>query len=128
MYVMRHGTGLARNYDDYSQWSLSASIAPLPRLILTPDLTLLLQGEGDIRKPMPPWPNPNYPFLLVGTVERTMRVGLGARMLEWRGLSFRSDAGVHFISNAGNVAGASETKFVGSLTVRYEFGSQFRAP
>src|SRR5213075_3423263 len=99
MYIMRHGTGLARNFHDYSQWTLTASLAPHRQLILNPEITLLLQGEGDIRKPMPPWPNPTYPFVLVGTVERTLRLGVGAQLLEWNRLSFNGNAGVHFVSN-----------------------------
>ncbi len=125
---MRHDVGLARNFDDYTQWTVSGTVAPHPRVVLTPELTLLLQGEGDIRKQPPPLPIPTYPFLLVGTTERTLRVGLGTRARAWRGVDIDTNAGLHFIANRQNVAGASATRFVGALSVTYHFGGEYRAP
>src|ERR1051326_713741 len=117
---------MGRNFDDYSQWTLSASVAPTPRAVFTPDLTLLLQGEGDIRKPMPPYPAPDYPFLFVGTVERTLRVGSAARIWLFDKLDIDANAGIHFVSNRMNVPGASATRFVGSVAFRYRWGGEFK--
>ncbi|MBI4503078.1 MAG: hypothetical protein HY700_18220 [Gemmatimonadetes bacterium] len=127
-YWARHGIGLARNFDDYSQWTLSATMMPAPHTVVTPELTLLLQGEGDLRKPTPELPIPKYPFLLVGTTERTVRLGFAGRTQIAKQLDVSGNAGLHFIANRGNVAGASDTRLVGALTVNYRFGGEFKAP
>jgi hypothetical protein len=88
-------------------------------------VTLLLQGEDDIRKPMPPFPSPNYPFVLVGSVERTLRLGLGGQAVAGRRFDLNANAGVHFVANRGNVAGATATRFVGAITLRYRFGGEY---
>jgi hypothetical protein len=128
MSIVRHNVGLGRNYSDYSQWTLTGSFAPKVGLVLNPDITFLLQGEGDFRKPMPTWPAPGYPFILVGTRERTLRLGMGATAEAFWGIDLVANAGLHFVANRGNVAGTSATRFVGSLNLRYRFGWEFKAP
>ena len=52
-----------------------------PRWLLTPELTLLRQGEGEINDPFPATPSEagQTPQLFIGVVERTWRAALDLR-------------------------------------------------
>jgi hypothetical protein len=117
--VMRRGVGLARNFSDYDQATLRASAWVGPGLLLSPEVTLLRQGEGDFRDPYPPVSAfPATPTILSGVVERTIRLALGARW-DSRRFGARAEAGVHLVQNAGHVTDASESRFVGSIALEY---------
>lgn len=119
--VMRRGTGLARNYSDYDQLTLRVTMIGGPGVLLGPEVTLLRQGEGDFRLPYPPVSAyPTTPTFLAGTPERTVRLALGVRA-DTRRVGVRADAGVHFVSNAGHVAGATDRRFVGSFGLEYRW-------
>ena len=45
---MLHDVGLGRNFADYTQLSLLASVLPLPMLTVTPELTILRQGRHHV--------------------------------------------------------------------------------
>jgi hypothetical protein len=116
--------GLGRNFSDYDQVTLRASVLAGPGVLLQPEATLLRQGEGDFRLPYPPVASYGTTrTLFAGVVERTVRLAMGAAWQRgaW-GLS--GNGGVHFIHNAGHVTGASDTKWVGSLTLAYRFHVQ----
>jgi len=116
--------GLGRNFSDYDQVTLRASLLAGPGVLLQPEATLLRQGEGDFRLPYPPVASyGTTPTLFAGVVERTVRLAMGAAWQHgaW-GLS--GNGGVHLIHNAAHVAGASDTKWVGSLTLAYRFHVQ----
>ncbi|HEY3279285.1 MAG TPA: hypothetical protein VGJ83_02145 [Gemmatimonadales bacterium] len=126
--VMRRGVGLARNFSDYDQLTLRASLLTAHRALLTPEVTLLRQGEGDFRLPYPPVAAyDSTPGFLSGVVERTVRLGLAAR---WdRGsVSLAGDGGVHLIHNANHVDGANETRWVGSIGVTYRYRKERLVP
>jgi len=119
--VTRRGVGLARNFSDYDQLTVRASVMTGPGVLLSPEATLLRQGEGDFRLPYPPVAAyDTTPAFLSGVVERTARLAMAAR---WdRGsVSLSGDGGVHLIDNAAHVNGASRTRWVGrlELTLRY---------
>lgn len=117
--IMRRGVGLARDFSDYDQITLRASTLIGPGILVTPEVTLLRQGEGDFRQPYPPAANyATTPVFLAGIVERTVRLAVGARA-DSRRLGLRGDAGVHFVRNAGHVSGARDTRFVGSVALEY---------
>ena len=119
--VMRRGVGLARDFSDYDQVTIRASAVLGPGLLVAPEVTLLRQGEGDLRLPYPP--SAAYgttPTFLSGIVERTVRLAVGARA-DGRRLGVRGDAGVHLVHNAGHVTGVSDTRFVGSIALEYRF-------
>lgn len=123
--VMRRGVGLARNYSDYDQLTLRASLLTAHRLLLTPEVTLLRQGEGDFRLPYPPvTAYDSTPAFLSGVVERTVRLAVSGQ-LSAGAWSLSGDGGVHVIDNAGHVNGASRTRWVGrlELTWRYRWES-----
>ena len=122
---MRRGVGLARNFSDYDQLTLRASLLAAHNALLTPEVTLLRQGEGDFRLPYPPvTAYDSTRTFLSGVVERTVRLAVSYQLSagSW---SLAGDGGVHLISNAGHVSGARETRWVGrvELTWRYRWES-----
>jgi len=117
--VMRRGVGLGRNFSDYDQLTLRTSVVLGPGVLLTPEATLLRQGQGDFRLPYPAVAAyDSTPTFLAGVVERTVRLALGA---QWHGggLSIIADGGAHLIRNAGHVAGRNVTQWVGSVGVTH---------
>jgi hypothetical protein len=125
--IMWNRVGLGRNFSDYTQLTLSASLVPHTMLVLTPEFTLLNQGEGDFRKPWPMSAN-TQPFVFSGVVERTIRTAVGGQFLFGKHLDVTADAGVHFISNQSHVAGVSATRFVARLRVRLELSGLVPLP
>jgi hypothetical protein len=123
--LVRSGIGLGRNHSDYSQATLSASVVAAPAVLLEPEITWLRQGESELTQPFPPLPAPDYPFLFVGTVETTWRLALGGRADLIHGVEVSANAGVHFVRNAGHVAGASRTPFVGAVALTWRLGRRF---
>ncbi|HET7790346.1 MAG TPA: hypothetical protein VFK78_06065 [Gemmatimonadales bacterium] len=119
--VMRRGVGLARNFSDYDQATVTASLLAGPGILFAPEVTVVRQGEGDFRLPYPPvTAYPTTPTIFAGVVQRTLRFALSASRAsaDW---TLSASAGVHLVSNDGHVSGASKTYGVGSLTVRYNF-------
>jgi hypothetical protein len=115
----RVGTGLARNYSDYEQATLLATFIPVRGVLLQPEITWLRQGEGDFRLPFPPVADyPTTPTIFAGIVERTWRTALRASVHLPFDVTAEGDAGVHFLTNANHIQGATQTDFVGSLVVR----------
>ncbi len=118
---MRRGVGLARNFSDYDQLTLRVSLLPAPRSLLTPELTLLRQGEGDFRLPYPPVAAyDTTPTFLAGVVERTVRLALAARVDRdtW---SLSGEGGVHLIDNLDHVTGAKKTRWVGRVELAWRY-------
>src|SRR5439155_167715 len=63
--------GLGRNFSDYDQLTLRASLLAGPGVLVQPEATLLRQGEGDFRLPYPPVAAyGTTPTLFAGDVER----------------------------------------------------------
>jgi len=60
-------------------------------------------------------------------VERTFRVALGARF-DRGPLGVALDAGLHVLANAEHVAGAEDTRLVGSVSVTYRFRKESELP
>lgn len=119
-----HFLGTGRNFTDYDQATAKLSILTRGGALLEPELTVLRQGQGDPRLPLPPVASyPTTPVIFQGVVERTIRLALGGS-LERRGWGVQGSAGVHLVHNAGHVAGATATHFVGSvgLTLRLRSG------
>jgi hypothetical protein len=117
--VMRRGVGLGRNFSDYDQVTLRTSVVLGPGVLLSPEATLLRQGQGDFRLPYPAVAAyDSTPTFLAGVVARTVRLALGA---QWHGggWSIVADGGAHLIRNAGHVAGRTDTQWVGSVGVTY---------
>ena len=110
--------GIGRNFTDNDQTSLFVSIPVASRIIVTPELSFLRQGEGRLNDPYPesqPTPGFAYPSFLVGTVEKTYRVGVSVVGARLGPLDLQAVGGVNHVSNAGNVPGASVTRFLGAI-------------
>jgi len=120
--IMRRGIGLGRNFSDYTESTISLTTLPATLFTVTPEVTLLRQGEGDFRQPFPLPPAPDHPFIFEGVIEDTWRtaVRLTATLLDH--LDVSGHAGVHFIRNSGHVAGEGRTVFVGGFSVHARLG------
>jgi hypothetical protein len=126
--VMRRGVGLARNFSDYDQLTLRASLLTAHRALLTPEITLLRQGEGDFRLPYPPVSAyDSTPTFLSGTPERTVRLAVSYQ-LSAGAWSLGGNGGVHLISNAGHVSGDQRTRWVGSIELTYRYRKESLVP
>lgn len=118
------GVGLARNHSDYDQLQASFEVMPRRGLLAGLQLTLIRQGEGDLRLPYPPVAayDDSLTFL-TGTVERSLHIGANAIWTPSRTVSLSAYAGLIRITNAGHVAGADDSRFVwrlqGSLRQRF---------
>ena len=126
--VERRFVELARDFSDYDQLTLRAGVLVGPGVLVAPEATLLRQGQGDFRLPYPPIAAfGSTPTLFAGVVERTVRLALSAN---WdRGpLGLAANGGVHFIHNAGHVAGATATRWVGGVAISYRFRRDSAVP
>ncbi|MGD8414349.1 MAG: hypothetical protein PVF33_08960 [Candidatus Latescibacterota bacterium] len=120
----RFGVGLAHNFTDYDLLTLKAGFIVGHCLLLRPELSVLRQGEGDLRAPFPPREDyPDLPSVHTGIVETTLRAAVQGTVAHPSGVTLAFDAGVHRISDYEHVEGASKTKFVGAVHLRYVFGT-----
>jgi hypothetical protein len=120
------GVGLGRGYGGNDQVSLTATAPVTSRWLVSPELTLLRQGEGSLLEPAPQQPEASdTPTLFVGTVERTWRVALGLTG-QHGPFALRASGGVHYIQNADHVDGRSRTRLVGQLQATLGLGRQGR--
>ena len=119
----RFGAGLAQNFTDYDLLSVRAGFMVGHSFLVRPELSVLRQGEGDFRQPFPPRESyPDLPVTLTGVVETTLRAAVQGSIAHSSGVQLSFDAGVHRISDYQHVEGASKTKFVGTVHLRYSIG------
>ncbi len=122
------GLGTGRNFSDYDQLALRASFIPAHGALLTPEVTFLRQGEGDLHLAHPPVAAyDSTRAFLAGVVERTVRVAVRFQ-LSAGSVSLAGDGGVHLISNAGHVTGANRTRWVGSVGVEWRYRKESLIP
>jgi hypothetical protein len=119
---------LGRNFADYDQLSAEVSVLASSRVLLTPQLAWLRQGEGDFRRSFPPLPADTHPLLFEGTVERTLRVGLTAAATVGRGLSLVGDIGWHAVENAAHVNGVTASDLVWRIGASYHLDVRGELP
>jgi hypothetical protein len=111
------GVGIGRNFADHDQLSIWVTLPFRNQWLLSPELTLLRQGEGRINDPYPV-PDPSgvlsTPALFIGTMERTFRAAMG---LSGRTgpLDLVADLGFHHVVNSGHQEGRTENRFRGRL-------------
>ncbi|HVH11200.1 MAG TPA: hypothetical protein VM736_15505 [Gemmatimonadales bacterium] len=117
-----HFLGTGRNFDDYDQATLQVTVLPRAGLLLTPEITLLRQGEGDPRLPQPPVSAySTTATIFQGVVERALRLAIAGRYAPSERLSVTFDAGVHHITNYQHVTGDTRTRVLGTVGVAYRF-------
>jgi hypothetical protein len=123
----RLGTG--RDFADYDQATLQLGFLPIPGLLAQPELTLLRQGEGDPRLPLPPVSAyPTTPTIFQGVVERTLRMALSGTYATSEQLTLTFNAGMHHVTNFQHRPGDMRTRFVGSVGLSYRFGWEKALP
>jgi hypothetical protein len=110
------GVGIGRNFDDMDQVTVTTGVPRGTRWLLTPELTLLRQGEGSIDAPFPATAEEagRTPQIFIGVVERTWRAAVDLRGREGP-LDFHLNAGVHHVVNADHQEGRTVNRFEGRL-------------
>lgn len=120
------GVGIGRNFADNDQATLEVGIPFRTRILLTPSVTYLRQGEGDINAPYPPAGSTELgqtPQFLIGVVEKTFRLGLRADV--WTGVGrARVEAGYRHVENVDHLAGRGLDKFDARVMLTYGFDWQ----
>jgi hypothetical protein len=120
------GVGIGRNFSDQDQLTLRVSFPLRNHWLLSPELTVLRQGQGRIDDPYPA-PDANgvrdTPALFIGVVERTYRAAMGVRGRTGP-LDLLADAGLHHVVNAGHVRGQTKDRFEGRLQVTLGFSQK----
>lgn len=120
------GVGIGRGYGDNDQVSLTVTAPVTTHWLVTPELTLLRQGEGSLLEAAPDQPEvSDVPTLFIGTTERTWRAALGITGQQGP-IAIRANAGLHYIQNADHVDGRSRTRLVGTLQATLGLGRQGR--
>ncbi len=110
------GVGIGRNFADNDQLSLLVTIPAARRWLLTPELTVLRQGEGQLNDPYPTGTaRGDTPQIFIGVVERTYRAALGITGMQGP-LRVTASAGLHHVTNVGHVTGEVQTRFEGRIT------------
>ena len=124
------GVGIGRNFSDQDQLTLQVSLPFRNKWLLTPELTLLRQGEGQIDDPYPV-PDANgvlsTPALFIGVVERTYRAAVGVSGRSGP-VDLTATAGFHHVVNSGHLEGRTVDRFEGRIqaTVGLRRGGVFR--
>ncbi|MEP7325512.1 MAG: hypothetical protein ABI836_06165 [Gemmatimonadota bacterium] len=111
------GVGIGRNFADDDQLTLQVTLPVARRWLLSPELSMLRQGEGDINAPYPSGGGlGSTPQLFIGTVERTYRaaVRVNGSLPHFR---ISADLGYHRIMNHNHVEGQTLSRFEGRLFV-----------
>lgn len=115
--------GLATQFSDYIETSVHVRAYAdgiLEGLVLEPRLTGLWQGERDLRQPYLGSDN-DFPTLLVGTVERTIRLALRTAWEPSSTMRLVLDAGVNQVSAWGHRPGIDRTRFSATGAVQIRF-------
>jgi len=103
--------------------------AVAPRALVTGELTVIRQGEGDMRDRYPPVSAfADSLTFLTGIVERTVRLAAQVVWTPRPDVTLSADVGRHFLTNAGHVAGASDGRWVWRVRgeVRRRYGGTLR--
>jgi hypothetical protein len=111
------GVGIGRNFSDQDQITVQATLPVRQTWLVSPELTLLRQGEGRINDP---YPVPDAagvlptPALFIGVVERTYRAAI-ALTGRTGPLELLANAGFHHVVNSGHQEGRSVNRFEGRI-------------
>ena len=119
------GVGIGRNFDDMDQLTLTVGLPVRARWMVTPELTLLRQGEGEINDPFPTTDAEAgaLPQIFIGVVERTWRAAVDLRGRQGP-LDLHLNAGLHHVVNAGHEEGRTVNRFEGRLEATLGLGAR----
>jgi hypothetical protein len=112
------GVGIGRNFIDNDQFSLSVSVPVRDHWLVTPQLDLRRQGQGQINDPFPDAATAaTLPTLFIGTRRDTWQATVGVSGQE-QGLAVTGQAGFQHVTNSG------ATEFVGRVqaTIGFRLG------
>jgi hypothetical protein len=115
------GVGLGRGYASNDQLSLFLTQPVTNNWMVTPELTLLRQGDAQITDSFPRAQAAagNVPTLLIGTVERTWRAALGVTGA-YGPFQGAANIGVHYVQNVDHQMGKTEVEPV--ARIRFTLG------
>lgn len=116
VYLLR---GIASQFSDYVSFSAFADVyldAWVPGLTVTPTVTLLTQGERDIREPFPQRGS-DVETIINGTAERTLRAAVQLFYAPVPFVWARLDVGINQIDNYLHQDGRSTSQLLGMLQV-----------
>jgi hypothetical protein len=117
------GVGIGRNFADHDQTTVTVTVPRGNGWLLTPELTLLRQGEGEINDPFPATAAEAgaIPQIFIGVVERTWRAALGISGRQGP-LDVAANAGFHHVENSDHVEGRTVNRFEGRLQATVGIG------
>ena len=119
-HALRRNVGIAQNFSDFDQLTARTWVpAPLTSIVGV-EVTLLRQGEGDIRTPFPA-SFQGVPFLFTGVVERTWRAAVSLDSHPIPNLFFSGALGLHVLQNSEHIPDVTATDVVGRVSVAYRF-------
>jgi hypothetical protein len=115
------GVGIGPHFTDNYTVTASVAVPVAHRFVITPDLTLLRQGEGRIDAPFPAGQQfTDTPEILIGTAATTYRVG--TRVVgRIRGFDLAGDLGLNHLTNADNVPGLTRTRVEARIQATFGF-------
>jgi hypothetical protein len=116
------GVGLGRQFVDGDQVTVTASWPVRTGWIVTPELTVLRQGQATITDPFPA-SLAGLDGFLSGVLAKTGRLGLGVRGQEGH-VRVQGSLGVNRTWNAGHVEGNTDTRVVGQVTATLRIGKR----
>jgi hypothetical protein len=122
------GIGLGRAFSDYDESRIGVDLALIPYATMRLYGAYRRQGEGDYHLPFPP--SSSYGTIsgfLVGTVERTARVGVEAGWMIAPGVELTGDGGVNRVTNYEHEAGATHSGFEGRVRLQWTPKGFYRA-
>ena len=115
--------GLGRNYTDQVQATVAVGVPVAGAWLLSPEITWLKQGEGNLRAPFPTGAAlAATPTFFIGTPTRTWRFSLGLSGQKGA-IGLRGTGGLHTISNDGHVEGDGTTRFEGRIQATIGFST-----
>lgn len=113
------GVGLGRATTDYDEARVGVDVAAIPYVTARVYGAYRRQGEGDFHLPFPPPSASPQPGFLIGTVERTTRLGASLGAMLAPGVEVTADVGVNHVTNAWHERGAVRTRPAGEVRVQW---------
>ena len=109
--------GIATQFSDFVSGFVELPIFLTQSAVITPRFDLLIQGEGDIRKPFPR--HEDVPTIFEGVVERTLRFSVEGKIRLSNLFDVYGSMGLSTVSNQDHEDGKSGNFLSGMLSISY---------
>jgi hypothetical protein len=122
------GVGLGRAFSDYDEARVGVDLALIPYATTRLYGAYRRHGEGDYHLPLPP--RSSYGTIsgfLMGTVERTARVGVEAGWMIAPGVELTGDGGFNRVTNYEHETGVTHSGFEGRVRLQWTPRGFYRA-